>query len=209
MKNITIEFFHDVLCSFCFPMSYNMRKFSEKYPDINIVHRSFALLRNEDDFKYMSVTREEAKDSIVSYWPQADELDELHRFNVEGMKEQSFLFPISMPALYACKAAGIVAGQDAYWDVFDNLQYALFAESKNVGDDVIIRECVKKAGLDLVEWEKVYKSDTVKEEVEKDFKLVDKYNIDVVPTLIINGEHKVSGAKAYKKLLNDFDKFIK
>lgn len=47
MSKITIEFFHDVICSFCFPMSYRMRRLKEIMPDVEIVHRSFALVKEE------------------------------------------------------------------------------------------------------------------------------------------------------------------
>ncbi|HCW73424.1 MAG TPA: DsbA family protein, partial [Clostridiaceae bacterium] len=37
MNKITIEFFHDVICSFCFPMSYRMRQLQKLMPEIEIV----------------------------------------------------------------------------------------------------------------------------------------------------------------------------
>ena len=45
-----VEFFHDVICSFCFPMSYRMRKVAAKYPKLNITHRSFALELEAEKF---------------------------------------------------------------------------------------------------------------------------------------------------------------
>lgn len=47
MNRIEIEFFHDVICSFCFPMSYRMRQLKEMMPDVTIKHRSFALVRSD------------------------------------------------------------------------------------------------------------------------------------------------------------------
>jgi len=38
------------------------------------------------------------------------------------MQNAGFPFPQSMPALRAAKAAGLLAGEDAYWDMFDALQ---------------------------------------------------------------------------------------
>ncbi len=38
-----IEFFHDVICSFCFPMSHRMREIQKRYPNVEIIHRSFSL----------------------------------------------------------------------------------------------------------------------------------------------------------------------
>ncbi|WP_152522320.1 DsbA family oxidoreductase [Metaclostridioides mangenotii] len=206
MKKITIEFFHDVICSYCFPMSYKMRRLAKENPDIEIIHRSFALVNSMEDFKLMFGSREAAKGEIVPHWEHANQVDELHRFNIEGMLKQDFPFPISMPALYAVKAAGILGGQLAYWDMFDNLQHAFFVESKNVEENEVIYECVKKAGLNFDEWKNSYDSDQVKGDVEEDFKLVHKYGIDVVPTLIINGKYKISGAQPYDDLLKAINK---
>ncbi|KAJ73436.1 DSBA oxidoreductase [Enterococcus faecalis AZ19] len=35
-----IEFFHDVICSFCFPMSDRMHEIQQEFPDIELIHRS-------------------------------------------------------------------------------------------------------------------------------------------------------------------------
>ena len=42
-----------------------------------------------------------------------------------GVSKPAFLFPTSMNALYACKAAGFTAGESRYWDAFDALQYGI------------------------------------------------------------------------------------
>ncbi len=206
MKKITIEFFHDILCSYCFPMSFKMRKLVKENPDIEIVHRSFALISNLEDFKTMFGTREAAKEEIVSHWVHANQIDELHRLNIEGMKKQNFLFPISMPSLYAAKAAGFIGGQSAYWDLFDKLQHAFFVENKNVEKTEVIYECVEKTELDFNKWKEHFYSNRVKDAVYEDFKLVAKYNIEEVPTLVINGKYKISGAHPYEDLLKVINK---
>ena len=68
MNNIKVEFFHDVICSFCFPMSYRMRQLQMMMPDIEIVHRSFALVKSEHDFDRMFGSRDEAKSEILEHW---------------------------------------------------------------------------------------------------------------------------------------------
>ena len=105
MSKLSIEFFHDVICSFCFPMSYRMRQIEKLMPDIEIIHRSFALVREEYDFDVMFGSREDAKEEILGHWEHANENDDLHRFNINGMRKADCLFPGSMKALLACKAA--------------------------------------------------------------------------------------------------------
>ena len=78
VKKIVVEFFHDVICSFCFPMSYRMRKLQEMMPEIEIVHRSYALVKSERDFDRMFGSRKAAKEEIIGHWEHANKNDDLH-----------------------------------------------------------------------------------------------------------------------------------
>lgn len=204
--SVTIEFFHDAICSFCFPMSYRMRQLKALRPDVRVVHRSFALVRTERDFDRMFGSRAAAKDEILSHWEHANQNDDLHRFEIEGMRQTDFPFPTSMPALIACKAASFVGGEDAYWDVFDALQHALFVQNRNIEDEDVIRECVRQSGWDFEAWERHNTRPETVSAVEKDLALVEQYRIQSVPTLVVNGEHRVAGAQSLERILRAVDR---
>lgn len=202
MSKIQIEFFHDVICSFCYPMSYRMRKLQEFMPEIEIIHRSFGLVKKESDFTSMFGSRERAKDEIITHWDHANQNDDLHRFNIEGMRNETFLFPMSMKPLKACKAAYYVGGEAAYWDMFDALQESLFTKNKDIESEEVITDNVKSIGLDFDKWLEYYHSDEVKLAVESDFALAEKYAIQSVPALIVNKKYLVSGAISLEELKN-------
>lgn len=195
-----IEFFHDVICSFCFPMSHNMRKLAEKYPDIEIVHRSFALAWEPDDMVNMFGSREGATAKIVPHWEKANQHDELGRFNMEGMLKTEFLFPISRQPLLAAKAAGMVGGESAYWDAFDAIQNKLYVRNQNIEDDAVLEEAIREAGIDVDAWKEAYLSKECEEKVLEDFELAKKYNVSSVPSLIVDEEKMVFGALSYERL---------
>lgn len=201
MNKITIEFFHDVICSFCFPMSYRMRQLQKLMPEAQIVHRSYALVKSETDFDKMFGSRVAAKAEIMSHWEHANHIDDLHRFNITGMKQADFLFPTSMNALIACKAAYFTAGEAGYWDVFDALQNALFVQNRNIEENDVIEDCVKKSGIDFVIWEQHYNRGETKDAVEKDFLLAKQYDVRGVPCLIVNGKHQISGAQPLSNII--------
>jgi predicted DsbA family dithiol-disulfide isomerase len=201
MNKVTIEFFHDVICSFCFPMSYRMRQLQKLMPDVQIVHRSYALVKSAGDFDLMFGSRTAAKDEIMSHWEHANHNDDLHRFNISGMQQADFPFPTSMKGLLACKAAYFVAGDAAYWDVFDNLQNALFVQNRNIEEVEIIEGCIRKSGIDFESWIKHYNSEETMDAVERDFLLVKQYNIQGVPALVINGNQQISGAQPLSKII--------
>lgn len=205
MSSIKIEFFHDVICSFCFPMSYRMRQLQAALPQVEIIHRSFALVRSEQDFNAMFGSRANAKAEILGHWAHANAQDDLHRFNIEGMQRADFPFPTSMNPLLACKAAYFAAGQGGYWDVFDALQEALFVQSRNVESEEVIRDCVLGAGIPFAQWEQHYHSGETKNAVEQDLLLAQQYGIDVVPSLIINGKYRISGAQPLAKMMQAVD----
>lgn len=56
-----IEFFHDVICSFCFPMSDRMHEIQQEFPEIELIHRSFALGWSANDFETMFGSRSAVK----------------------------------------------------------------------------------------------------------------------------------------------------
>ena len=202
MGKIIIEFFHDVICSFCFPMSYRMRQIEKIMPDIEIVHRSFALVKDESDFDKMFTSRVAAKEEIMSHWAHANDNDDLHRFNIDGMRQTDFLFPASMKGLVACKAAFFVGGNAEYWDVFDALQNAFFVESRNIGDEEVIAEIIREVNIDFDQWKHHYSDLKTKEAVENDLLLAKQYRINSVPSLIINGKYHVSGAQPMPQIIN-------
>lgn len=201
MNKVTVEFFHDVICSFCFPMSYRMRQLQKMLPEVQIVHRSFALVKSEHDFDEMFGSRAAAKNEILGHWEQANQNDDLHRFNILGMQQAEFPFPASMKALTACKAAYFTAGDAGYWDVFDTLQNALFVQNRNIEETDVINECIRQSGIDFTKWEQHYNSGDTKEAVEKDLLLAKQYGIKGVPCLIIDGKYRVSGAQPLAQII--------
>ncbi len=201
MNTLHIEFFHDVICSFCYPMSFHMRQLQAQFPHVEIIHRSFALVRDESDFVRMFGSHEKAKDEILSHWHSANAIDDLHRFSIEGMRQQSFLFPTSMKPLQACKAAFFVGGNDAYWDVFDALQADLFTHSKNIGEDAVIVAAVQNAGVDVDRWSALFGSEKVANAVAEDLKLASAYGIRSAPTLVMNKHHTLHGVVGLAELV--------
>jgi len=201
MNKVIIEFFHDVICSFCFPMSYRMRQLQKIMPEAQIVHRSYALVESERDFDMMFGSRAAAKTEIMSHWEHANQNDDLHRFNISGMQQAGFPFPSSMKGLIACKAAYFTAGEAGYWDVFDALQNALFVQSRNIEEQVVIDDCIRESGIDFAKWERHNNRRETKAAVERDFLLAKQYNIRGVPCLIIDGKQQINGAQPLFKII--------
>lgn len=197
-----IEFFHDVICSFCFPMSNRMRKITSKYNNIDVVHRSFALGWEPDHFIQMFGSREAVKPEVLNHWEHANQNDDDHRFNIEGMREADFNFPTSKNGLKAAKAAGIIGGQDAYWDAFDAIQNALFVENKNIEEFEILKAATATTHIDLDQWVAQYKKAETEEAVLQDLATVQPYGIQGAPALVVNQKYLISGAQPTEDIEN-------
>ncbi|AMC00004.1 thioredoxin [Aerococcus urinaehominis] len=190
-----IEFFHDVICSFCFPMSARMRKIQAKYPSLEIIHRSFALGWEVSQFEQMFGSHAAVKDEVLSHWEHANQNDDDHRFNIAGMAASDFLFPTSKPGLIAAKAAGLVGGQAAYWDAFDAIQTALFVDNQDIADPAVLKAAVAKTDIDLAAWQDQVDKPETEEAVLQDLAQVQAYGIQGAPALVINQKYLISGAQ--------------
>ncbi|NMA84350.1 MAG: DsbA family protein [Epulopiscium sp.] len=190
-----IEFFHDVICSFCFPMSARMRRIAKKYNNIEIIHRSFALGWEEEDFIRSFGSREAVKPEVLGHWVHANKNDDEHRFNIEGMRKTNFNFPISKPGLIAAKAAGLIGGDSMYWDVFDRIQNKLFVENKNIEDVAVLEEAVKETNISFTDWKAQFDKEETEKAILADLQLVQAYGINSAPTLVINQKYAIAGAQ--------------
>ncbi len=191
---IRIEFFHDVICSFCFPMSARMRRIAQRHRDIEVVHRSFALGWDPEDFIRSFGSREAVKPVVLEHWHQANLNDDEHRFNIEGMRRTDFSFPLSRPGLNAAKAAGMIAGESMYWDVFDRIQHKLFVENRNIEDPLVLEEAVKETSICLADWKRQLEKTETERAVLADLQLAREYGVHSVPALVIDRKYYVSGA---------------
>lgn len=199
---IKIEFFHDVICSFCFPMSARMRRIAKNYNNIEINHRSFALGWEAEDFIRNFGSREAAKPEVLSHWAHANKNDDEHRFNIEGMRQANFNFPTSQPGLKAAKAAGLIGGDDMYWDVFDRIQNKLFVENKNIEDITVLEEAVKETRVPFGNWKTQFEKDETEKAVLADLQLAQAYGVNSAPTLVINQKYAITGAQSQEEIEN-------
>ena len=100
-NKIQIEFFHDVLCAWCYVLAPRIKKLIERYPnEIVLIHRAFALAPSEIFRIYVWFQRC-CQTRNFRTWRAANENDPEHRINAELMETRDFDYPYSMPGLLA------------------------------------------------------------------------------------------------------------
>ncbi|MGE9895814.1 DsbA family oxidoreductase [Anaerovoracaceae bacterium SGI.195] len=199
-----MEFFHDVLCTYCYMASPIIRRLSREFPELEIQHRSFALILERSDYASDYGSEEEAKKSFIEHWKKNSDKSADRICNYEGLEASDDPLPISVPPLMACEAARAVGGENAYWDVFDALEYAYFVNVQNINDPNVIQDAVKSTGINMAAWSKALKNPKTKKLLKDDFLAVASYGVNIVPFIIIDGkpddEHATIGTGSYEEL---------
>jgi putative protein-disulfide isomerase len=211
-NKITVEFFHDVLCAYCYALSPRLRKLAEKYPQIEVIHRSFTLSFSPDDTIRAFGSMENAKQVILGHWKSANLNDDEQRINTDLMKSRDFDYPYSLPAAKACKAAEAQGGQSAHWDYFDRVQNTHLTKALNIGDPEVLISIAGDLGLDTERFSKDMQSTHILDQVQDDLSVSQQYGVRSVPSIVVNHQQLVSGAlnfaeleKSFQSLLEDFE----
>ncbi len=198
-KRIRVDFFHDVVCSWCYVLSPRLRILAEEL-NLDVYHHSFALSATYKHMERMFGSKANAKKEIMGHWQRCAAVEDQKRINVEGMRQQSFEYPISMPGLLGCKAAEKQAGQQGHWDYFDAVQRTHLADNRNIGDSEVLADLAHELGLDIERFKLDLNSSALREEVEQDRLLAQDYGINGVPCLVINQGWIISGAQPLDEL---------
>jgi len=176
--------------------SPRLRRVVARHPEVQLVHRCFALAPTPEAIVAIFGSKERGKEEILEHWRMANRHDDQHRFRPDLMATRPFDYPYSMPGLRACKAAEFLGGQAAHWDMFDRVQHAHLVECRNIADEAVLRDCAADVGLDLVAWEEAYRSRAVGDAVLADLARARQLGVSAVPTLVAAGQYGLSGARS-------------
>lgn len=172
----------------------------EEFPEIEIIHHSFALSKSDDDTLRMFGTIKNAKSEIMNHWRSSNQNDDDSRINTDLMESRMFKYPNSINGLLGCKAAQLQLGQVGHWDYYDLIQKTHLTEARNIGDKEILYDLAKMLQMDREKFIEDFNSERVMKMVDDDIKLARKLRVNSVPTIIINNKLKIPGAVSYDKL---------
>jgi len=194
-----IEFFHDVLCAWCYALSPRLRRLTEEFPDIKVIHRGFPLAPEPNDIVQMFGSKEKGKRDILQHWKAANMNDDEHRINAELMEQRDFDYPYSTPALLACKAAELQGGQAMHWDYFDKVQEAHLTLCRNIADFDVLTDIARELSLDVEKFRADLRGEQVKYLLRLDIDRALELGVEATPTLVAN-DGMLTGAVPYDSL---------
>ncbi|WP_420567899.1 DsbA family oxidoreductase [Thalassovita sp.] len=197
MASLTIDFFHDVVCCWCFNISSRMRQLAEEF-DLGIRHRTFVLQASPAEMADRWGTPEEARETILGHWTVCRQAsDQPERVDIDAMRAAPFDYPHGMIAALGCKAAERMGGQKAHWDMFDHLQRAHLGEARNIADRDTILAVARNLGFEDAGFREAFDAPETARAVDADRQQARVLQVRSVPMLIVRetGARLISGPR--------------
>lgn len=195
MPTLTVEFYHDVVCCWCFNISSRLRVLATEF-DLKVVHRTFVLQASRAEMAARWGTPDQARETILGHWSVCRQVsDRPELVDIDAMRTAKFDYPHGLTAAIGCKAAERLGGQPAHWDMFDRLQLAHLSEARNVVDTDVVFSVADELGYDARLFAEVFSDPATVRAVEQDRHRARALQVHSVPTLIIRetGTRLVNG----------------
>lgn len=181
---LIVDFFHDVVCGWCYVMSPRLRQVAAEL-DIEVRHRSFVLQDSRERIVQAFGTMEKAKTEILGHWEACAKQDDEQRIDIEGMRAESFEYPSGLAGALACQAAHIIGGDAAHWDYFDAVQNAHLSQHRNIGNRSVLLDIAVDLGFARDVFASRMNSEAADNRVQADRDEARKLGIRSIPTLIV------------------------
>ncbi|WP_147115439.1 DsbA family protein, partial [Tateyamaria sp. syn59] len=197
MPTLTVDFFHDVVCCWCFNISSRMRSLAEEF-DLDIRHRTFVLQGSPAEMAKRWGSPARARATILEHWKVCRQVsDRPEIVNVEAMRAAAFDYPHGMTAARACKAAERIGGQSAHWDMFDRLQLAHLGGKRDIADPATVLDVASDLGFESTAFAETFKDAATARAVETDRRYARSLQVHSIPALIVRetGTRLVNGPR--------------
>lgn len=193
MKNIKV--FLDYACPFCyigFSIANKLRKENE---DIEFEFLPYELnpdasLGVGDISKY--IPEEQLRESYKRIEGLGSEYGLVYKNKTKKFNTHRLL----LAAMYSLK-------EDKFYEFSIEAFKAIFENGENVGEPVVVNEIGLRAGLNIVEMNNCVDSGDLMEIFKDSKELISVYNVDSVPTFIVDDAKKVTNLKPYEEFKMD------
>jgi putative protein-disulfide isomerase len=197
MPMLTIDFFHDVVCCWSFNISSRLRSLVDEF-NLDVHHRTFVLQANQEEMRKRWGSPDDARETILEHWAACRQVsDRPELVNIEAMRAAPFHYPHGLAAALGCKAAELIGGQLAHWNLFDRLQRAHLSEAQNVADPTTLQKSAAEIGLDARAFAVAFDEPITSRLVEMDRQRAREHQVRSVPTLLVRetGTRLVNGPR--------------
>lgn len=196
---LTLDFFHDVVCGWCFNISPRLRVLQDEF-ELDIRHRTFVLQDNPSAMIARFGSMAEAKATILGHWRACRAAsDQPNAFNIQGMRNAPFPYPHGLPGALACKAAECLSGQEGHWRMFDGIQDAHIRHARNVADPLVLVDLARMLGWAERTFSNKMSDPKTRRLVEQDRTMARRMQVASIPTIIV----RETGARLINSPVDD------
>lgn len=192
---MNIKVFSDFACPFCyigFSIADRLRK---EYPDLDIQWYPY-ILDPHVPLEGSNLEEYVPKEQIQMSYKRIERLGSEYNLVYNNKTNKYNTILLHKASLYAKK-------EDKYYEFAKESFKYIFEYGKNVALHEVVNEIGFKVGLNMVEMNNCVDSNIFQEEIEKSNNLVTTYEIDSVPTFIVNDTNKITRLKEYEKFKKD------
>lgn len=211
-KRIEVLLFSDVLCPWCYVLQPRLDRvvtdFAARGVQIHVLHRHFALIRDEVELARRFGDPQQAKEKLLQGWEKVNRQDDDHRLQPRLLAQKPYGIPTSLPVLTACEAAERVGGEEAHLRYYVRIQEALFHEAQEIGDPRVQTALAVELGLDGEAFRRYLSDPQTRERVEADLQEAKALGIEGVPALVVEQTWLIQGAQSYPVLQDFFDRVV-
>ena len=182
---LTLDFFHDVVCGWCFNLSPRLRSLTQVF-DLDVRHHTVVLQDSPARVAAVFGSAAAAKATILGHWAAcAAASDDPARFAIDRMRAAPFDYPHGLPAALACQVAQQLGGHDGHWRLFDALQSAHLGEARNIADAAVLVDVAASAGFDADRFREGLTDARTHRAVDDDRALAQRLQVRAVPAVLV------------------------
>lgn len=206
---LTIEFWSDYACPFCYIGKRRLQGALEKFEHrdrVEVIFRSYQLAPDAERDSELNIYEglaarrgisiEEAKENMQKPVEQAKE------FGIE----MNFDRVIPTNTMDAHRLVNLAVKHNKSWELAERLMKAYFTDGLHIGDHAVLTGLAIEVGLDRAEVERLLASDEYADVVRQERELGLQSGLKMIPHIMINGEYVYFGGQTSDMVLEALHK---
>lgn len=191
----SIKVFSDFACPFCYIGFSIADKLRKENPDVKFEFYPYELEPDASVEGY-DFSDQYPMDQIEISYKRINRLGSEYGLIYNNKTKKSNTHRLHKASLYAQK-------EDKFYEFGNEAFKAIFEDSKNLADPKVINDIGLAAGINIVEMNRCIDAGNFDEFMEEAKNLVSVYNIESVPTFILEDGSQVTTLKDYEKFKKD------
>lgn len=193
MTNIKV--FLDYACPFSYIGFSIADKLRKEEPEIEFEYFPYELAPDASD-EPTNITEHIDADDLRESYKRIERLGFEYNLKYKNKEKRFNTHRILLAGIYSKK-------EDKFYEFSKEAFKAIFEDGKNVAKAEVVNEVALVAGLNIVEMNNCIDGDSLDGEMERAKELISVYEVDSVPTFIVDDKKKVTTLKQYVEFKRD------